>query len=182
MQPAPSWTPQNCSPVLVLLRIMARRPLRTRCSYTSPSSHRCTTMVPLADAIRFTRASRFPFYCPRHQKTLLSPTDLVIRKPPATRTVKFGCQNTVDGVVYVLTRSLAFVPPSLEDRTRLVLRCTMSSALLDSDKSGFIYALELYGEFRVYRVRQSRDFTFQTQRVRTSSASKSVGLRTSRLV
>ena len=136
---------------------MARQRLRARCSYISPSSRRCTTMVPLANAIRFPRYSRFPFYCPHHQNTLLSPTDLVIRKPGATRTVKFGCQNVIESVVYVLTLSSAFVPPSLEDRTRLVLRSTMSSALLKSDKSGFIYALELYGEYRAYRMRPSRD-------------------------
>ena len=109
-------------------------------------------MVPVANAIRFPRYGRFPFYCPRHQKSLLSPTDLVIRKPRATRTVKFRCQNAGEDVMYVLTHSSAFIPPSLEDRTSLVIRSTMSSALRKTDKSGFIYALELYGEYRIYRL------------------------------
>ena len=54
--------------------------------------------------------------------------------------------------MYVLTHSSAFIPPSLEDRTSLVIRSTMSSALRKTDKSGFIYALELYGEYRIYRL------------------------------
>ena len=147
-----SSTTPNCLLVLVLLCIMARQRIRARCGYTSPSSQRCTTMVPVANAIHFPRYGRFPFYCPRHQKTLLSPTDLVIRKPHATHTVKFRCQNAAEDVVYVLTHSLAFIPPSLEDRTSLVIRSTMSSALRKTDKSGFIYALELYGEYRIYRL------------------------------
>ena len=43
-----------------------------------------------------------------------------------------------------------FVPPYLENRTRAVLRDLLFQAPLDSDKEGFIYALEVTGMSAIF--------------------------------
>lgn len=98
---------------------MGPLPRRTHCKYAGPSSPRCPALVPVANAIRYTRCGRFPFFCPPHQKVKLLAKKLVLRRLGATHTFSFSCQTYHAAMVYfILTSSSAFIPMVLFRPTR----------------------------------------------------------------
>ena len=68
----PPARPRRSLVLLLLCLAMARRPVHARCKYVAPSGKRCSTLVPLAGALRIPRGGSLPFFCPHHQRNLLS--------------------------------------------------------------------------------------------------------------
>ena len=124
---------------------MARRRLRARCKYTSPRGAACSTLVPLANFIRYPREGKSPHYCASHEATVLARKSTYMAHMNVSSPVLYSSTYYFNPTIFFSDRYVAFIPSYLEKRSQLVLRYLMAQPPRGSDIQGFIYALELAG-------------------------------------
>ena len=159
---------------------MARHRLRARCKYISPCGAACSTLVPLANNLRYPRDGNGSHYCASHEATVLARKSAYMAHTNVSSPILYSSTFLFHSTHFPSNSYVAFIPPHLEKRSQLVLRNLIAQPPRGSDIQGFIYALELAGVYivfwdfglqrkRAHRLFPARSYTHQggPQRRRT---------------